>query len=102
MYFLNFLCSPTGWAAAGEGAAVFESLKCGMCHKPDKKAAAVSLAEIAKAYPDKEKLLKLFTGETKPVIESDKWGMMRGQLTKIQGLNDQEKDDLVEYIMTFK
>lgn len=91
-----------GSAAAGEGNAIYDSMKCGMCHKPDKKTAAVSLAEIVKTYQDKEKLLKFFNGETKPLIESEKWGMMRGQLTKIQGLSEQEKKDLAEYIMNTK
>jgi cytochrome c551/c552 len=91
-----------GNARAGDGAALFESLKCGMCHKPDKKTAAVSLAEIAKAYGDKEKLVKLFKGESKPLIESDKWGMMKGQFSKITPLSDQEKNDLAEYILSAK
>jgi cytochrome c551/c552 len=91
-----------GTARAGDGAAVFDSLKCGMCHKPDKKAAAVSLADIAKTYEDKDKLVKFLKSEIKPLIESDKWGMMKGQFTKITPLSDQEKNDLADYIMSFK
>ena len=90
-----------GTARAGDGAALFDSLKCGMCHKPDKKAAAVSLAEIAKVYGDKEKLVKFFKGD-KPLIQSDNWGMMKGQFSKITPLSDQEKDQLAEYIITGK
>jgi cytochrome c551/c552 len=91
-----------GNAWAGDGAAVFNSLNCGRCHKPDKKAAAVSLAEIAKTFGDKEKLVTFFKGESKPLIESEKWGMMKGQLAKITPLPDQDKDDLAEYILSFK
>ena len=91
-----------GNAWAGDGAALFESLQCSRCHKPDKKAAAVSLAEIAKTYEDKEKLVKFLKGEIKPLIESEKWGMMKGQFSKITPLSDQEKNDLAEYILSFK
>jgi cytochrome c551/c552 len=99
---LVFVLTAAGNAADVDGAAVFTSLKCGMCHKPDKKAAAVSLAEIGRAYMDKEKLVQLFKGDLKPLIESDKWGMMRPQLDKIKALPDPEKDALAGYVMGFK
>ena len=89
-------------AAEMDGVAVFTSLKCGMCHKPDKKAAAVSVAEIAKTYQDKEKLVQFFKGDIKPLIESDKWGLMRPQLEKIKALPDPEKDALAVYVMSLK
>ncbi len=88
------------WAADGEE--VFTRLKCGMCHKPDKKAAAISLKEIDQSYSDKDKLVKFFKGETKPLIESDKWGMMRGQLEKIKALPEEDKEALAYYILGFK
>ncbi|MGA2401843.1 MAG: c-type cytochrome [Syntrophobacteraceae bacterium] len=91
-----------GGAAAADGAAVFETLKCGMCHKPDKKAAAISLAEIVKTYSDRDTIVKFFKGELKPLIESEKWGMMRGQLEKIKALPDEDKEALAEYILSFK
>jgi len=91
-----------GIAADVDGAAVFTSLKCGMCHKPDKKAAAISLAEIDQTYSDKEKLLQFFKGEIKPLIESEKWGMMRPQLEKIKALPDPERDALADYLLGFK
>jgi cytochrome c551/c552 len=91
-----------GMAADVDGAAVFTSLKCGMCHKPDKKAAAISLAEIDQTYSDKEKLLQFFKGEIKPLIESEKWGMMRPQLEKIKALPDEDKEALADYLLGFK
>ena len=99
---LVFVLAVAAMAADVDGAAVFTSLKCGMCHKPDKKAAAISLAEIDQVYTDKEKLVKFFQGETKPLIESEKWGMMRPQLEKIKALPDPEKDALAEYLLSFK
>jgi len=88
------------WAA--DGAQIFVELKCGMCHKPDKKAAAISLAEIVQTYSDKAKLVKFFEGQMKPLIESDKWGMMRGQLDKIKALPEEDKEALADYILSFK
>ncbi len=99
---LVFAMATVARAADADGAAVFASLKCGMCHKPDKKAAAISLAEIVQAYSDREKLVKFFKGETKPLIESDKWGMMRPQLGKIKALPDPAKESLADYILNFK
>jgi cytochrome c551/c552 len=88
------------WAA--DGAQIFVELKCGMCHKPDKKAAAISLAEIVQTYSDKAKLVKFFEGQMKPLIESEKWGMMLGQLEKIKTLPDQDKEALAGYILSFR
>ena len=96
-----FVFAAAAWAD-GDGAAVFTSLKCGMCHKPDKKAAAVSLAEIDRTYSDKENLVKFFKGEMKPLIESDNWGMMRSRLDKIKELPDPEKEALAAYVLSFK
>ncbi len=88
------------WAA--NGAEVFARLNCAMCHKPDKKTASISLAEIVRTYSDKDKLVKFFKGEAKPLIESEKWGMMRGQLEKIKALPDKDKEALADYILSFK
>ena len=91
-----------GGAWATNGAEIFATLKCGICHKPDKKTAAISLAEIVKTYSDKAKLVSFFKGEIKPLIESEKWGMMRGQLEKIKALPDRDKEALADYILSFK
>jgi len=91
-----------GGAWAADGAETFAALKCGICHKPDKNAAAISLAEIVRTYSDKARLVKFFKGEMKPLIESEKWGMMRGQLDKIKALPNEDKESLADYILSFK
>lgn len=88
--------------AAQDGEAVFNALRCGSCHKPDAKAAGASLNEIVKVYADQEKLVRFFKGETKPVIETDKPGMMKGQMPKIMALSEGEKKALVQYIFRFR
>jgi cytochrome c len=100
--FLGFLASTAAEAWADEGREVFTKLNCAMCHKPDKKTAAVSLKEIARAYSDEGKLVSFFKGELKPLIESDNWGMMRSQLDKIKALPDEDKKALADYILSFK
>lgn len=89
-------------AASADGETVFSSMRCGSCHKIDKKATAAALKEIAKAYGDSEKLVKYFNGESQPIIESDKPGMMKGQLGKLRPLSVEDKKALADYMMTFK
>src|SRR5208337_1019763 len=91
-----------GGAWAADGAEIFAALKCGLCHKPDKNTAAISLAVVVRTYSDKATLVKFFKGEMKPLIESEKWGMMRGQLDKIKALPDEDKEALAGYILSFK
>ncbi|MHC1729407.1 MAG: c-type cytochrome [Syntrophobacteraceae bacterium] len=93
---------PATQALAEDGAAIFHEMKCDMCHRREKRAAAVSLADIVKAYSDREKLMGFFKGETKPLIESEKWGLMRGPLSKIQALSNPEKEALADYVLSFK
>lgn len=88
-------------SSAENGEALFGSLRCNSCHKPDQKSVAASLAEIAGAYGDREKLMSFFKGESKPVIETDKTGMMRGQMPKLKALSDEEKKALIDYIFSF-
>lgn len=89
-------------ASAANGEDLFNSLHCSACHKPQEKSVAVSLAQIAKTYGDQEKLIEFFKGEAKPKIETDKAGMMRGQMPKLKALSDQEKQALAHYIFSFK
>jgi len=100
--FLILAGSGPGISAAADGKAVFDSLRCGSCHKPDQKAAGAALVDIAKAYPDREQLVKFFAGETKPVMETGKPGMMRGQMPGLQALSDEDKKALADYIFSVK
>ncbi len=89
-------------SSAGSGEALFVSLKCAACHKPDLKATAVPLAELAKAYGDPAKLVSFFKGESPMIIESTKSGMMKGQLKNLGALSDEDKKALADYILSFK
>ncbi len=90
-------------AFAGSGQTVYSDLKCGICHKPQKKAAAVPLNEIAGAYQTKEKLLGLFNNpDPKPLIETERWGMMLPHFQDISALSSEDKSALAEYMLSFK
>jgi cytochrome c551/c552 len=99
---LAFALSTAAAAWAADGEQVFSNLKCGVCHKPDKRSTGVSVQEIARTYSDRDKLVTFFKGESKPLIESNKWGMMRGELEHIKTLPDDEKEALAEYMLKFK
>jgi cytochrome c551/c552 len=102
LFIIGGLGTSSQLSLAGDGAALFESLKCGTCHKPEQKAAGISLAEIAKAYGDSAKLAAFFKGESPFLIESTKTGMMKGQMKNLAALSDQDKKALSDYILSFK
>ena len=101
MVSLAFFCA-SGDSSAGNGEALFASLKCGACHKSDQKATAVPLTEIAKAYQDEAKLVSFFKGESPMIIESTKSGMMKGQLKNLAALSGEDKKAMADYILSFK
>ena len=101
MVLLGCFCA-CGDSSAGNGETLFQSLKCGSCHKPDQKSTAIPLNEIAKAYQDQAKLVGFFRGESPMVIESSKGGMMKGQMSHLAALSDDEKKALADYILSFK
>jgi cytochrome c len=101
MALLTFFGAPNG-SSAGSGEALFTSLKCGACHKPDQKATAVPLTELAKAYQDQARLVNFFKGESPMIVESTKSGMMKGQLKYLETLSDDDKKALADYILSFK
>jgi cytochrome c len=92
----------SGHSWAGNGETLFQSLKCGACHKPDQKATAIPLSEIARAFQDQTKLVSFFKGESPMIIESPKAGMMKGQMKPLGALSEEEKKALADYILSFK
>ena len=90
------------WAADMGGEATFQSLKCHICHKPDRKSAGPSLEEIAKAYSGQgQRLAQYFKGESEPLVDPGKWRVMEGQLKKTKEISDAERKDLAAYILSF-
>ena len=90
------------WAADGGGEATFQSLRCHICHKPDRRSAGPSLLEIAKAYSGKQQqLAQYLKGETEPLIDLGKRQVMERKLEKTKELSDAERKDLADYILSF-
>jgi len=88
--------------AVANGQAVFDSLRCSSCHKPDTDKVGASLQRIAEVYGDHEKLLAYLKGNSEPIIAPERRGVMKGQLKKVAKLTDEEKQALADYILTFK
>ncbi|MFP5213813.1 MAG: c-type cytochrome [Acidobacteriota bacterium] len=88
---------------AADGKAVFDSLRCGTCHKAEEKATGASLKDIVKTYGgDHQKLVQFLKGEGKPLIETEKPGMMKGQIVKTSALPDEDRAALADYVLGFK
>jgi cytochrome c len=90
------------WAADMGGEATFQSLKCHICHKPDRRSAGPSLEEIAKAYSGQEQRLSQYLkGESDPLVDLGKRRVMEGQLKKTKEISDAGRKDLAAYILSF-
>jgi cytochrome c len=90
------------WAADMGGEATFQSLKCHVCHKPDRRSAGPSLLEIAKAYSGQQpRLAQYLKGESEPLIDLGKQKVMEGKLEKTKEISEAERKDLADYILSF-
>jgi len=87
-------------AKAEDGKDVFESLRCGICHKVDTGKTSPSLMEIAQAYKGKEsQLMSYFQGESEPVVKPEKGEMMKRYIEKTKALPDGERKSLADFIL---
>jgi cytochrome c551/c552 len=90
------------WAADSGGEATFQSLKCHVCHKPDRKSAGPSLSEIAKAYSgQQQQLAQYLKGESEPLIDLGRRQVMKRNIKKTKEISDAERNDLADYILSF-
>jgi len=89
-------------SGATDGKAIFESLRCGNCHKPDIEKTGTSLKQVAATYGDQSKLVAYLEGKSEPIIEPKRRAVMQGQLKKIAKLSSEEKQALANYILSFR
>ena len=88
-------------AQAEGGKEVFDSLRCGMCHKPDIGKTTPSLNEIASAYKDKEdRLLSYLKGEAGALVNPGKKETMKLQIEKTKKLKEEDRKALADYILS--
>lgn len=96
---IAFLLQLSG-TGAEEEKPVFESMRCGICHKPDTGKANPSLIEIAKAYnKDAEKLMAYLGGETESIINKERSKIMSRYIEKTKALSKEDLKALAEYII---
>jgi cytochrome c len=86
---------------AEQGGALFESLRCGGCHKADVSKAPPSLKEMAGAYHGKEdQLTSYLRGEAGPIVKPAEGNMMKRALEKTKALSDEDRKALADFIMS--
>jgi cytochrome c len=87
-------------AGAEQGGDLFESLRCGGCHKADVSKAPPSLKDMAGAYHGKDhQLTKYLKGEVGPIISPAEGNMMKRSLEKTKALSDADRKALADFIM---
>ncbi len=97
------MCGTAIYAEDNGGGATFKSLKCGSCHKPDRKSVGPSLKDVAQGYAgQEERLVRYLKGEAEPILGLGKAKLMRKRIKKMQDLPSPELKALALYIMTFK
>jgi cytochrome c len=87
-------------AKADEGKEIFDSLRCGLCHKLDTGKTTPSLNEIASSYKGKEgQLLIYLKGEAGPIVNPGKKETMKLQIEKTKELKEEERKALADFIL---
>ena len=99
-----FLCGCAvlfaGTVKAGDGAALFEGQRCGVCHKLDTGKTYPTLKEIAGVYQAKEEqLINYFNGEAEPIINPAKSATMKRYIEKTKAFSDEDRKALAKYIL---
>ena len=95
-----FFCASNIMAGNDDEKTVFNTLKCGICHKVDTGKAYPSLKEIAKAYNgDREKLISYLQGKSAAIVNEAKSRTMEKYLEKTKALSEDEIKSLAEYMM---
>ena len=85
---------------AGDEEPVFETLRCGICHKADTGKSFPSLKEIAMAYNgDQEKMISYLKGESDPIVNQEKSKTMERYIVKTKALSEDEQKSLAEFIL---
>ena len=86
---------------AEEGKEIFDSLRCGICHKVDRGKTVPSLREVARFYNGKEdRLSSYLKGEAEPLINPEKAKLMKTNIKKTKALKDEERKSLIDFILS--
>lgn len=101
LLFTTSLLSTYASAENTNGKAIFDSKKCGLCHKKDVDTIGPALKTISKAYASKAKeLMSYLQSNSSPIIEPKRAAVMNPQLAKIKTLSEKDIKDLTIYIIS--
>ena len=85
---------------ADQGETIFQSNRCGICHKVDVSTSNPSLKDIAQVYKGKEEQLqKYLRGEAEPLVNPARSGMMKKYVEKTKSFSESERKALADFIM---
>jgi cytochrome c len=92
-------------ADSGEipGEAVFRTLHCNGCHKPEGKGVGISLSKIAKGYAGQaSRLNDYLAGESEAMLNPAKARIMARYIKKTKKLSHAQRKSLTDYLLSFK
>jgi len=95
----------TSRATSGDmpGEAVFRTLHCNGCHKPEGKGVGISLSKIAKGYAGQaSRLNDYLAGEAEAMLNPAKARIMARHLKKTKKLSPAQRKALTDYLLSFQ
>ena len=89
----------TAWAE--DGAVIFKSHGCTVCHKKESSSKVnPSLTEIAAAYQGKqEQLIQFLNGESESIVRPQKASIMKRYIKRTKALSDEDRKALADFLM---
>jgi cytochrome c551/c552 len=97
---LSILCTAYCFGA-DPGEVIFRANRCGVCHKAERSTSNPSLKDISQAYRSQAgRLQKYLQGESAPVMNSSRAGVMKRYVEKTKFLSELERKSLVDFIMS--
>ena len=89
----------TAWAE--DGAVIFKSHGCTVCHKKESSSkVSPSLTEIAAAYQGKqEQLIQFLNGESESIVRPQKASIMKRYIKRTKALSDEDRKALADFLM---
>lgn len=85
------------------GEAIFKTLHCNGCHRPEGKGVGISLSKIAKGYAGQaSRLNDYLAGESEAMLNPAKARIMARYIKKTKKLSAAQRKALIDYLLSFK
>ena len=102
------IAGPTLSESAARGETVFNKSGCNSCHHSTidqvSKGLGPSLVSISAAYKTaggQTALVEFLGGNDKPIVNPEKYGIMKNIMNIIKRIPEKERSDLADYIMSY-